>query len=261
MPKVDEDGNDIAGVRVPDITVPRGAHTGGTLHFAPTRLAAANLLREGVPRGRIAVVGNTVVDALLSTPSVHERGMGGGTDNQLLVVTVHRRESWGGSLEEITTSISDAVKCHPKLHVIWPLHANPAVQTAVKKHLQDQPRIRLVQPLPYTRFLALLRAATLILTDSGGVQEEAHTLGIPALLAREETERVEAIGAGLTIVGRGRGQILGALDAALAAQSTPAARCGSNAFGDGRAGDRIAQGIALVERPGAAAARSGGVCE
>jgi UDP-N-acetylglucosamine 2-epimerase len=215
-----------------------------TLHFAPTRVAADNLLREGVPRSRIAVVGNSVVDALLCTPTVDGWRSGCGSDGQLLVVTVHRRESWGRILREITASVSEAVKRHPKLHVVWPLHANPAVQTVVKKQLQDHPRIRLVQPLPYSRFLALLRVATLILTDSGGVQEEAHTLGIPALVARQETERVEAIGAGLTIAGRERGQILRALDEALDVQSTRSVRSGPNVFGDGRAGDRIVQAMA-----------------
>jgi UDP-N-acetylglucosamine 2-epimerase (non-hydrolysing) len=213
-----------------------------TLHFAPTQVAAANLLREGVPRSRVVVVGNPVVDALLNTPSANEWRMGGEADEQRLVVTVHRRESWGGILGEIAASINDAVKRHPKLHVVWPLHANPAVQTVVRQQLKD-PRIHLVQPLPYTQFLGLLRAATLILTDSGGVQEEAHTLGIPALIAREETERVEAIGAGLTIIGRQRAEILRGLDAALAARSYPAAQCHRNRFGDGRAGERIVRAI------------------
>jgi UDP-N-acetylglucosamine 2-epimerase (non-hydrolysing) len=213
-----------------------------TLHFAPTKVAAANLLREGVAPNRVAVVGNPVVDALLNTPTVDEWRIGRDHEEQLLVITVHRRESWGGILREIAASIRDAIERHPKLHVVWPLHANPAVQTVIRQQLRD-PRIHLYGPLPYTRFLSLMRAATLILTDSGGVQEEAHTLGIPALVVRDETERVEAIGVGLTIIGRERKEILTALNAALTAPSYPRARSVTNVFGDGRAGDRIIQAI------------------
>jgi UDP-N-acetylglucosamine 2-epimerase (non-hydrolysing) len=221
------------------------------LHFAPTPGAAAHLAREGVSPDRVVVSGNTVVDALSTLLPVARReqragallaGVNGG---RMLLVTSHRRESWGSDLESICLAIRDLVTAFPDLHVIYPVHLNPNVGATVSALLDGVERVQLAPPADYLAFLQLMDRATLILTDSGGVQEEAPSLAKPLLVLRKLTERPEACDAGAAIiVGTSRARIVaeasrllrdGAAYRAMAAEANP--------FGDGRASDRIVRAL------------------
>ncbi len=215
------------------------------LHFAPTEWARRNLLREGIADATIYVTGNPVIDALQIigrkpiAPPIPE-GLG-----KFLLVTAHRRESLGPPLASIALALTDLVRKHPDLGVVWPVHPNPGVRAAVAEILKGVPRIHLIEPVGYPEFVALLKAATLILTDSGGVQEEAPTLGKPVLVLRDETERPEAVEAGAALlVGTDRAAIVRAVQALW---DDPAAYAryarAISTFGDGRASDRIAAAV------------------
>lgn len=170
------------------------------LHFAPTVTARQNLLAEGVPSERIFVVGNTVVDALQYATARELPEVFGdlGTARGVLV-TAHRRESFGEPLTRICRAIRWLVDIRDVV-VLFPVHPNPQVRATVHELLGDHPRIRLVDPLSYPEFVSAMQRATLILTDSGGVQEEAPTLGRPVLVLRETTERVEGVESGSALV-------------------------------------------------------------
>lgn len=222
-----------------------------SLWFAPTEGSRENLLREGVEEGRIWVTGNTVIDALLW---IHARGRTP-EDPALapvtagapfLLVTAHRRESWGEPLERIARSTAKLLEDHPALYALVPMHRNPEVRTVLRSHLGDQPRALLCDPLDYPDFVWAMAHSRLILSDSGGVQEEASALKKPVLILREVTERPEALetGSGL-LVGTSERRILeeaGRLLADPAAYETLQQRCGTP-FGDGRASERIAQAL------------------
>lgn len=225
-----------------------------TWHFPPTDRAAENLRREGVPAERIVVTGNTIVDALQEIvarlartpvpPAVPPERLGG---RRLVLVTGHRRESFGGGMRNICQALHDLAERHPDVVIVYPVHLNPAVQQPVREILGAHPRIVLTPPLEYLPFVDLMRRAYLILTDSGGLQEEAPSLGVPVLVMRETTERPEAVAAGTArLVGTDRAAIVGAanelLDDAAAHQRMRAAH---NPFGDGRAAARI---VAHLER-------------
>ena len=224
-------------------------------HFAPTATAAANLTREGCAPAAVSVVGNTVVDAVrytLATAAAVPDGLpedlatwalGG----RLAVVTMHRRENWGAAIEGVAREVGRALERHPELRVVWPVHPNPDVQAAVAAGVAglapgDAARLRLIAPLDYAPMLWLLRAAWLVLTDSGGIQEEAAALDRPVLVLRRTTERPEVIdGGGGALVGTDPAAVAGWIDRLMTdAAAYGAMRCAENPFGDGEAGRRIA---------------------
>lgn len=176
-------------------------------HFAPTRTAADNLMREGVEEASIHITGNTVIDALFEV--VHkleiDRKLCDGLANKfpfleenkkLILVTGHRRESFGGGFERICEALAQIARQHPDVQIVYPVHLNPSVQLPVNRLLKGFDNIYLIEPLDYLPFVHLMNRSTIILTDSGGIQEEAPSLGKPVLVMRDTTERPEAIEAG-----------------------------------------------------------------
>jgi UDP-N-acetylglucosamine 2-epimerase (non-hydrolysing) len=220
------------------------------LHFAPTRAARENLLREGVPRGRIHVTGNTVVDALKamrgSKAAWHVPVLDRiAPEQRVILVTAHRRESFGPGFERICRALRMIVERNPEVAVVYPVHLNPNVRKPVRALLGRTPRVYLIEPLEYLPFVRLMERAYLILTDSGGIQEEAPALGKPVLVMRDVTERPEAVAAGTAkLVGTDTDTIVSATERLLrsAAVYRKMARA-RNPFGDGRASRRIAAGL------------------
>ena len=173
-----------------------------TLHFAPTEQSADNLRREGVPEDSIFCVGNTVIDALLEVaarpyrfedPELDARTSGTG---RVLLVTAHRRENWGEPLRRICEGIRRTLTQFPDVQCVFQLHKNPLVRDVVRAELGNHPQVLLVEPQEYVPWVNLMKRATVILTDSGGIQEEAPALGKPVLVTRETTERPEGVSAG-----------------------------------------------------------------
>ena len=215
------------------------------LHFAPTPRARANLVREGVARGRIFVTGNTVVDALIR--AIHSGRLPNAdtlwpTGQLRVLLTMHRRESFGAPMIEALGTVRALAKEYAQLGVVFPVHPNPAVRRAVARTLNGQPRIRLCPPVDYLTLVSLLRSATVVLSDSGGVQEEAPSFGVPVLVLRDVTERPEGLRAGGNIlVGTSRTAIRAGFRRALAwSRDSRVGRPRPSVFGDGRAGERIA---------------------
>lgn len=217
------------------------------IHFAPTPLASQNLQREGIDDQRIVITGNTAVDALtevLTAPFMIDESPLAGipfAGHRVLVVTTHRRESWGKDLHCICLAILELLQALPDLIVVFPVHMNPNVRQTVRSLLHDHDRAYLTPPLDYLSFINLLRRADLILTDSGGIQEEAPSLGVPLLVLRKLTERPEGFMAGLArIVGTHKEDItdeaLGLLTDRTARQSMIS---NANPYGDGLAAQRI----------------------
>lgn len=216
-----------------------------TVHFAPTGQAARELKTEGLPPDRIVVTGNTVVDALRHIAAgldpAKDQLQALAQDRRTVLVTAHRRESWGRGLENICEAVLQIAESHPDVAVVFPVHANPAVKESVERILGRHPRISLLPPVPYLDFVRLMHRAALILTDSGGVQEEAPSFGVPVLILRDVTERSEAVACGhARLVGTDPVAVARAASEILA---RPAASgkslAGSNPFGDGRAAERI----------------------
>ncbi len=218
------------------------------LHFAPTEQARQNLLRAGVPAETIHVTGNTVIDALLSVVETVRRrppdlpGLPLGEDTRRIVlITGHRRENFGPGLESICRAIRELARRFPDVRFVYPVHLNPHVREPVHRLLGNRSNIILMEPLDYPRFVALMDRATLILTDSGGVQEEAPSLGKPVLVLRETTERPEAVDLGaVRLVGAGEERIVDSVSQLL----TDASEYGRMAqvvhpYGDGKASERI----------------------
>ncbi|MDR3633146.1 MAG: UDP-N-acetylglucosamine 2-epimerase (non-hydrolyzing) [Isosphaeraceae bacterium] len=207
------------------------------LHFAPTPWARANLVREGIPEAGIHVTGNTVIDALQAVAERNPPLPLRPATARFLLVTAHRRESFGAPLGRVVAALGDLVARHDGLSVVFPMHPNPNVRAAVGV-LEGHPRIHLIEPVAYPCFVALLKAAFAILTDSGGVQEEAPAFGRPVLVLRETTERPEGIEAGaVQLVGTDRRAIVAAVEELLARPE----RAGRalNPYGDGWASERI----------------------
>jgi UDP-N-acetylglucosamine 2-epimerase (non-hydrolysing) len=203
-----------------------------TLHFAPTALAQDRLLAEGVPADSVLLSGNTVIDTLrmIVARGLPTRPAG----RRLALLTVHRRETWGEPLHRIAAAVGELARTEPGLDVVFPAHPNPAVRLA----FAGLDGVQLVEPLPYDRFVGLLATADVVLTDSGGIQEEAPSLGIPVVLLRDITERPEAVAAGFVeIAGTDPGQILDAARRALAGGRPAPADL--SPFGDGFAAERI----------------------
>jgi UDP-N-acetylglucosamine 2-epimerase (non-hydrolysing) len=224
--------------------------TVSTILLPPTPQAQANLFQAGFTAERCPVTGNTVVDALellcathapvLDCSGIVEADLEG---RRLILVTTHRRESWGGDLEAICRAIRDIVDRRTDVVVALPVHPNPNVSEPVTSMLGEHPRIKLLRPLGYLAFLALMRRAYLILTDSGGIQEEAPSLGIPVLVLRKTTERPEAVQAGLArIIGTNPTAIAEDVYELLDDQRVYRQMAlAINPFGDGRASERIAE--------------------
>jgi UDP-N-acetylglucosamine 2-epimerase (non-hydrolysing) len=217
------------------------------LHLAPTRWARENLLREGIHPRSIVVTGNTVIDALFHTlqqkKGVRPHGLPDLPDGRLLLVTTHRRENFNRPLGNICRALVTLVREVPDLSIVIPVHRNPNVDGPVRRILGGRERIFLVPPQEYAPFLRLMERAHLILTDSGGVQEEAPSLGVPVLVARTTTERPEGIDAGVALlVGTERRSIERAALKLLGdrrAWRRMARR--ANPYGDGKAAPRIAR--------------------
>ncbi len=214
------------------------------LHFAPTPRALENLLQEGIPREKIFVSGNTVVDALLyvlgQNPSFsHPLLLEETTEGKIVTVTAHRRENWGEGIEEVALALKDIVALHKETKVFFPLHPNPVVRETVQARLSGIPRVFLLESLPYPDFVRLLFRSSVVISDSGGVQEEATALGIPVVVTRECTERPEVVECGIgTLTGCRREAIVEKVLALLEAEGPRQRRF---VFGDGRAAKRIAK--------------------
>ena len=216
-------------------------------HFAPTDTARDSLIREGVKRESIYVIGNTVIDALLITlkknykfshPVLKKIDF---NNKKVILVTAHRRENFGRPLENICYALQEIARNNPQVEIVYPVHLNPNVQRTVNKILKGIDRIYLIEPLNYLNFVQLMDRSYLILTDSGGIQEEAPSLGKPVLVLREVSERPEAIEAGtVKLVGSNRKTIIRETEHLLhnKKEYDRMARA-YNPYGDGRAAERI----------------------
>jgi len=221
------------------------------LHFAPTSSAEANLLKEGVDPEKVFVTGNTVIDALLATVEKINASPELSTqlntqfsflnpNKKLLTVTGHRRENFGDGFERICEALK-ILSQRPDLEIVYPVHLNPAVQEPVKRILGGCNNVHLIEPLDYLPFVYLMSRSYIIITDSGGVQEEAPSLGKPVLVMRDTTERPEAVDAGtVKLVGTNLGKIVQeASDLLDNLESYAAMSRAINPYGDGLASDRI----------------------
>lgn len=215
------------------------------LNFAPTELAVQHLQRSGVV-GEIHHTGNTVIDALLKVAAKHPACQVPGLDwsqYRVLLATVHRRENWGDPLQDIAQGFLQVLEKCPDTALLLPLHRNPTVREPLQALLGQHPRVFLTEPLDYAELVGAIQRCYLLLTDSGGLQEEAPSLGKPVLVLRETTERPEAVTAGTAkLVGTDPEQILTqAADLLNSEAAYQAMAMAVNPFGDGQASDRILQ--------------------
>mgnify|MGYP003640995686 CR=1 FL=1 len=229
------------------------------LHFAPTETAAAALRAENVPANRIHVTGNTVIDALLTTKARIDRepSLAAGLDplvdrlagKRIIAVTSHRRENFGDGMKAIAEAIA-AIAARDDVAVVFPVHPNPHVRSAMKPIRGDLPNVALIDPLDYPHFVRLLAISDLVLTDSGGVQEEAPAFGKPVLVMRETTERPEGIEAGTAkLVGTDKARIVSEIFRLLDDKDAYSAMARAhNPFGDGTAAKQIAEIVARAHR-------------
>jgi UDP-N-acetylglucosamine 2-epimerase (non-hydrolysing) len=256
-----------AGLRTGDVHAPfpeevnrRLVTTMTTLHFAPTQQARANLAREGVAEAQIWVTGNTVIDALQIEVQrqEHEARHGGGSSRQLaellgehwerspfVLITGHRRENFGEGFRQICQAIAVLAERFPQYRFIYPVHLNPNVQGPVQQYLGSLANVRLIPPQGYGDFVALMRSCRLILTDSGGVQEEAPSLGKPVLVMRDTTERPEGVEAGTVLLVGPHADLIVAHASHLLNDPVAYQKMAdvSNPYGDGRAAARIVTAI------------------
>jgi UDP-N-acetylglucosamine 2-epimerase len=222
-----------------------------SVHFPPTETAAHNLIREGVSEDVLEVTGNTVIDALqwvanrLATDAALDAGFArqfGFLDptKRLILVTGHRRENFGGGLERVCRALA-ALAGRGDVQIVYPVHLNPTVQSTAQAVLSSSPSVHLIEPLDYLPFVYLMRRSYIIITDSGGIQEEAPGLGKPVLVTRDTTERPEAILAGTArLVGTSSGDLIAAAEELLDNNAAYAAMARArNPFGDGHAAERI----------------------
>lgn len=212
--------------------------------FAPTADAAKNLEREGIPSGQVFVTGNTVVDALramsVAPPPIEDPGVRrlAASQRRLVLLTAHRRESFGAPLERIFAAVNELAARFPDIRIVYPVHPNPRVRSPARRILADAKGVFLADPISYQDLLALLRRACLVLTDSGGIQEEAPAFGVHALVLRERTERPEGVRAGVaTLVGTDSEKIVVEASKHLLGKQ---AKSIQNPYGDGAAGERVA---------------------
>ncbi|MDN8543813.1 UDP-N-acetylglucosamine 2-epimerase (non-hydrolyzing) [Erwinia sp. BC051422] len=252
-----------AGLRTGDLYSPWPEEANRTLtghlatwHFPPTETARQNLLRENLPAARMFVTGNTVIDALFWVRDrvLSDEQLRNGlatrypfleADKKLILVTGHRRESFGDGFERICSALADIARRHPEAQIVYPVHLNPNVSEPVNRILSDIDNVVLIEPQEYLPFVWLMDRAWLILTDSGGIQEEAPSLGKPVLVMRDTTERPEAVDAGtVRLVGTDTQKIVREVTRLLtdeeAYQSMSRAH---NPYGDGLACERIVQAL------------------
>jgi len=226
------------------------------LHFAPTEGARQNLLRENIPDEQIVVTGNTVIDALLwvigrigrdppaDVAAVQKWCLENIGEARMVLITGHRRESFGEGFENICRAILELSRTFEDTHWVYPVHLNPNVQEPVHRVLGDRPNVHLLDPLPYAPFAWLMQRSALILTDSGGIQEEAPSLGKYVLVMRNKTERPEGVEAGcVRLVGNRKESIVKNVAACLQDDRLLSGRGRKNPYGDGRASERIADAI------------------
>ena len=234
------------------------------LHFAPTASSQQNLLREGVPADQIHVTGNTVIDALLEVnkmvnerDEVREHILSGlreefdfSLDRDFVLITGHRRESFGSGFENICGAIQTWAQRYPDMDFIYPVHLNPNVQEPVNRLLSDCSNVKLIKPLDYLPFVYLMGRSKIILTDSGGIQEEAPSLGKPVLVMRDTTERPEAVDAGtVVLVGTEQDKIVATLSELLDdPQSYAKMSEAHNPYGDGKSAERITQILNSIQQ-------------
>ncbi|MBD3340524.1 MAG: UDP-N-acetylglucosamine 2-epimerase (non-hydrolyzing) [Candidatus Lokiarchaeota archaeon] len=215
-------------------------------HFAPTQRNKSNLLAENYPEEKIFVTGNTVIDALQIIAEKERPLTGFGLDKininkKIILITAHRRETFGVYLQDICHALIDIAKTRSDCEIVFPVHLNPNIRQPIKKYLDKVPHIHLLEPITYDLFVSLMKKSYIILTDSGGIQEEAPALGIPVLVLREATERSEAIKAGtIKLVGRKREVIIDEINLLLdnKIHYKKFARA-INPYGDGKAASRI----------------------
>lgn len=231
------------------------------LHFAPTETSSQNLQREGVPASSIVVTGNTVIDALLEVvtklkhdPTLQQRFSQQfaflAPERRIVLVTGHRRESFGDGFERICQALADTAQAFPDVDIVYPVHLNPNVREPVNRLLAGIANIHLIEPLDYLPFVYLMNRAYIILTDSGGIQEEAPSLGKPVLVMRDTTERPEAVQAGTVKL---VGTEVAAITLHLRELLTDTAAyqrmsIAHNPYGDGNACQRIVQALAQLPR-------------
>ncbi len=223
------------------------------LHFAPTEQSRANLLQENIPEQNILVTGNTVIDALLMvTEKLKQADLkakmealfpftAGG--QKMVLITAHRRENHGDGIQNIGEAVSTLAERYPDIQFVLPLHMNPAVRAPLESCLSGKANVRLIEPQDYLPFVYLMSCAKLILTDSGGVQEEAPSLGKPVLVMRDTTERPEAVAAGtVKLVGSQSEEIVRQCSALLDNEDLYRSMSEAhNPYGDGQAAERIVQ--------------------
>jgi UDP-N-acetylglucosamine 2-epimerase (non-hydrolysing) len=219
------------------------------LHFAPTEQARKNLLQEGIADDRISVTGNPVIDALLGIAKKRERFPDRFLEelkDKVILLTAHRRESFGRPLRNICLAAKEIALSHPEVKIIYPVHLNPNVQKVVFPLLQGIPNLHLISPLNYEAFVHLMKKSYLILTDSGGIQEEAPSLGKPVLVLREVSERPEVVEVGAArLVGTGKKRIVQEAERLLDSREKYERMAAAvNPYGDGKAAERIVGRIA-----------------
>ena len=234
-----------------------------SLHLTPTPRATSNLLHEGIDNSDVAEVGNTVIDSLVWTSqrgiswvgteleTIMEQTAGGqipqppATPRRIVAITCHRRENWGSKLAGIADAVVELSERFPSVDFVWPIHPNPDIRATVTPILAGRPNIHLIEPLPYPYFVNLLARATLALSDSGGVQEEAPSLGTPVLVLREDTERPEGIEAGCCALVGSEPQRITAEASRLLSDQDALQRMiiTTNPYGDGKAAKRALTAI------------------
>ena len=224
------------------------------LHFAPTQAAKSNLLREGIAEDSVIVTGNTSIDSLQFIASKISRSdvdadpgdsVAHAGDGKMILVTAHRRENFGLPLENICKAIRTLATAYPEVEIVYPVHMNPLVLEPVHRMLSGLPNVKLAEPADYVRMVQLMSRSCLVLTDSGGIQEEAPALGKPVLVMRNVTERPEGIEAGVAkLVGTDAERIAGEVRTLLEDRGEyEKMRTGINPYGDGRAGNRIVRAL------------------
>jgi UDP-N-acetylglucosamine 2-epimerase (non-hydrolysing) len=248
-----------AGLRTHDLSSPYPEEANrqltsriAALHLAPTLGNKMNLVAEGIDPPSIVVTGNTVVDALVQAVEL-SREYGDpqladldGDPRRVVLVTAHRRESWGEGHAAIARALAEIAATEPDVLVVFPIHRNPIVRDAIVPVLGDLPNVRIVEPLAYGGLVKLMQRADLILTDSGGIQEEGPSLGKPVLVLRDTTERPEAVVAGtVRLVGTAEASIVGATRTLLHDEDAYCAMANAvNPYGDGRAAERAVAAMA-----------------
>ena len=232
-----------AGLRTPTIDSPfpeefnrRAVGLITALHFPPTMFSAENLFKEGVPAESVLITGNTSIDAIQLLAASQES-----VDSKMILVTTHRRENWGEPQRDICRAVVRILDAFPDYLVVLPMHRNPVVREVLQSELGSDPRVSLIEPPEYQEFVDLMARSHLILTDSGGVQEEAPALGKPVLVLRTETERPEGIVAGnAKLVGTDPDKIFEVAEALLTdGEAYAAVAKARNPYGDGLASRRI----------------------